>query len=75
MPGILATRSSPLIPRSPFRCTVALTRMGMPLIDAANVDDLAAFCEETGRYSFLLTVAPPRVNGVTGLPVNPIAIF
>ena len=66
----------PLDPEVPFPLhTVALTRMGMPLIDAANVEDLAAVCEETGRYSFLLTVAPPRVNGVTGLPVNPIAIF
>jgi hypothetical protein len=49
--------------------------MGMPLIDAANVDEVAAVCAETGRYSFLLTVAPPRVTGATGLPVNPIAIF
>jgi len=63
-------------PAVPFPLhTVALTRMGMPLIDAANVDDLAAACAQAGRYSFLLTVAPPRVNGATGLPVNPIAIF
>jgi kynurenine formamidase len=66
----------PLDPAVPFPLhTVAITAMGMPLIDAANVDDLAAVCAETGRYSFLLTVAPPRVNGATGLPVNPIAIF
>ena len=66
----------PLNPAVPFPLhSVAITRMGMPLIDAANVDDLAAVCAETGRYSFLLTVAPPRVNGATGLPVNPIAIF
>jgi kynurenine formamidase len=66
----------PVNPAVPFPLhTVAITRMGMPLIDAANVDDLAAVCAETGRYGFLLTVAPPRVNGATGLPVNPIAIF
>jgi hypothetical protein len=36
--------------------------MGMPLIDAANADDLAAVCSELSRYSFLLhrTAAHPR---------------
>jgi kynurenine formamidase len=74
--GDIGDAFSPLDPAVPFPLhTVALTRMGMPLIDAANVDDVAAVCEETGRYSFLLTAAPPRVQGATGLPVNPIAIF
>ncbi|MGW3239035.1 MULTISPECIES: cyclase family protein [Streptomyces] len=54
---------------------VALGRMAMPLIDAAELDDLAALCVELRRYSFLLTVAPPRIHGLTGVPVNPIATF
>jgi kynurenine formamidase len=54
---------------------VALGRMAMPLIDASQLDDLAALCAELERYSFLLTVAPPRVHGLTGSPVNPIAVF
>ncbi|MCP2168264.1 cyclase family protein [Goodfellowiella coeruleoviolacea] len=54
---------------------VGLARMGMPLIDAAHVDDLAAVCAELRRHSFLLAVAPPRVHGLTGVPVNPLAIF
>jgi kynurenine formamidase len=54
---------------------VALGRMAMPLIDAAELDDLAALCAQLGRYSFLLTVAPPRIHGMTGVPVNPIALF
>jgi kynurenine formamidase len=54
---------------------VALGRMAMPLIDAAELDDLAALCVELKRYSFLLTVAPPRIHGLTGVPVNPIAVF
>ncbi|WP_030826840.1 cyclase family protein [Streptomyces hygroscopicus] len=54
---------------------VALPLMGLPLIDAAEVDDLAAVCAELGRYAFLLTVAPPRIHGLTGVPVNPLAIF
>ena len=47
----------------------------LPLIDAAKVDDLAAVCAQLSRYSFLLTVAPPRIHGMTGVPVNPLAIF
>lgn len=54
---------------------VALPMMGLPLIDAAEVDELAAVCAELGRYAFLLTVAPPRIHGLTGVPVNPLAVF
>ncbi|MFC8825141.1 cyclase family protein [Streptomyces sp. NPDC057137] len=54
---------------------VALGRLAMPLIDASLLDELAALCAELARYSFMLTVAPPRVHGLTGAPVNPIATF
>ena len=54
---------------------VALERLGMPLIDAANVEELAVACAQHSRYSFLLAVAPPRILGLTGIPVNPLAIF
>ncbi|WP_328456471.1 cyclase family protein [Amycolatopsis sp. NBC_00438] len=54
---------------------VGLGRLAMPLIDAVGLDDLAALCAELQRYSFLLTVAPPRIHGLTGIPVNPIALF
>ncbi|MDQ0787180.1 cyclase family protein [Streptomyces sp. B3I8] len=54
---------------------VGLPLLGMPLIDAAEVDELAATCAELGRYAFLLTVAPPRIHGLTGVPVNPLAVF
>jgi kynurenine formamidase len=74
--GDIGDAFPPLDPAVPFPLHgVAITRMGMPLIDAANVDDLAAVCMEMGRHSFLLSTAPPRINGATGLPVNPIAIF
>jgi hypothetical protein len=32
-------------------------------------------CAELSRYSFLLTIAPPRIHGLTGVPVNPLAIL
>ena len=47
----------------------------MPLIDAANVGELAAVRARLSRYSFLLALAPPRILGMTGIPVNPLAIF
>jgi kynurenine formamidase len=54
---------------------VAIPHMGMPLLDNANLERLADVCAETGRYEFLLVIAPLVVNGGTGSPVNPIAIF
>jgi kynurenine formamidase len=54
---------------------VALARLGMPLVDATAVDELADVCRAEQRHSFMLVLAPPRINATTGLPVNPIAIF
>ncbi|WP_197284846.1 cyclase family protein [Sciscionella sediminilitoris] len=66
----------PLAPDGPSPLHgVALGRMAMPLVDAAALDDLADLCSQLERYSFLLTVAPPRVHNLTGAPVNPIAVF
>ena len=49
--------------------------MGLPLLDNANFERLAEVCAETGRYEFMLTIAPLVVPGGTGSPVNPIATF
>ncbi len=54
---------------------VALARLGLPLVDAANLNDLADQCAALQRWSFMLVLAPPRITGTTGLPLNPIAIF
>ena len=54
---------------------IVIPYMGMPLLDNANLDDLADACDEAGRYEFLLMVAPLRVRGGTGSPVNPIAVI
>ncbi len=48
---------------------------GVALIDNALLEPLAAACAEEGRYEFLLIVAPLRVPGGTGSPVNPLAVF
>lgn len=54
---------------------IAIPYLGMPLLDNAELDVLAAACAELGRWEFLLTVAPLVVHGGTGSPVNPIAVF
>ena len=54
---------------------VALPRLGMPLIDVADPNELAAVCAEEGRYSFLFVAAPIRLQAASGVPVNPMAIF
>ncbi|WP_033346337.1 cyclase family protein [Catenuloplanes japonicus] len=53
----------------------ALGRLAIPLIDAADPDELAQVCAELGRWTFQFVVAPPRIAGTTGVPVNPLAIF
>ncbi|MDA0815193.1 MAG: cyclase family protein [Chloroflexi bacterium] len=52
---------------------IAIPLMGMPLVDNANLEFLSEACAETGRYEFLVTIAPLVVLGGTGSPVNPIA--
>ena len=54
---------------------VALGRLGLPLVDAAELDELAGVCRSEQRWSFMLVLAPPRIAGTTGLPLNPMAIF
>lgn len=54
---------------------VAIVAMGMWLVDNCQLEDLASTCAELGRWEFLLTVNPLRLTGVTGGPVNPVALF
>jgi kynurenine formamidase len=54
---------------------VAITGMGLALVDNLRLDDLVAACAEQGRWEFLLVVAPLRIPGGTGSPVNPIAVL
>ena len=54
---------------------VCLVAMGLWLIDNANLEDLARPRPARRRWEFLLTIAPLRLKGVTGSPVNPIAVF
>jgi kynurenine formamidase len=54
---------------------VAIVAMGLWLIDNCDLEPLAVACADAGHWDFLLTVAPLRLTGGTGSPVNPIAIL
>ena len=63
-------------PRFPMAVhQVVMARLGLPLVDAAVLDDLAEVCASLDRWSFMLVLAPPRITRTTGLLVNPLAIF
>ncbi|MFV8131856.1 cyclase family protein [Streptomyces syringium] len=54
---------------------LAVAAMGVPLLDNLDLEALSATAAGTGRYEFLLAVAPLDIPGGTGSPVNPIAVF
>ncbi|MET3805385.1 kynurenine formamidase [Nakamurella sp. UYEF19] len=54
---------------------MALTALGMPLLDNLTLEELSVECAALGRYEFLLAVAPLVIPRGTGSPVNPIAVL
>ncbi|MCJ1676569.1 cyclase family protein [Streptomyces sp. APSN-46.1] len=54
---------------------LAITAMGVPLLDNLDLEPLSAACAEAGRYAFMLVVTPLNVPGGTGSPVDPVAIL
>lgn len=48
---------------------------GLPLLDNSLLEPLSQACAVEKRYEFMLTIAPLKVAGGTGSPVNPIALF
>jgi kynurenine formamidase len=54
---------------------IALSRMGLWLLDACDLEDLVATCRSLDRSDFHFTLNPLRLEGGTGSPVNPIATF
>ncbi|MGO4455836.1 cyclase family protein [Streptomyces sp. M-16] len=54
---------------------LAVQAMGMHLMDYLSFEELVTACERAGRWSFLCVVAPLRLPGATGSPVNPIAVL
>jgi kynurenine formamidase len=54
---------------------IGIVAMGLWLIDNCDLEPLVATCRRLDRWSFLFTLAPLRVVGGTGSPVNPLATF
>lgn len=54
---------------------LALTALGVPLLDNLDLEVLSAAAADEQRYEFLFTVQPLNVETGTGSPVNPLAVF
>jgi hypothetical protein len=54
---------------------LAITAMGLHLLDYLQFEDLVPVCEAEGSWSFLCVIALLRLPSATGSPVNPIAIL
>ena len=54
---------------------LVLIGLGMPIFDNLDLDRLAEKAAATGRTTFLFVAAPLRVEGATGSPLNPLAVF
>ena len=67
--------SSPNEYELPWSVHGAIFAYGVALVDNALLEPLANVCSEEKRYEFMLTLNPLYVEGGTGSPANPIAIF
>ncbi|MEZ5399084.1 MAG: cyclase family protein [Bryobacteraceae bacterium] len=54
---------------------LVLIAMGMPIFDNLDLDDVAREAAARKRWAFLVTAGPLAVEGGTGSPLNPIAVF
>ncbi|MDH6135695.1 kynurenine formamidase [Kitasatospora sp. MAA4] len=54
---------------------LAVQAMGLHLLDYLALEELARVCAQEDRWAFLCVVAPLRLPGATGSPVNPVALF
>jgi kynurenine formamidase len=59
----------------PWTVHGAIHSYGVAVVDNCELEPLAAACAEEGRSEFMLVLAPLRVTGGTGSPVNPLALF
>ncbi len=60
--------------RNPIH-VAALNWMGINILECLDLEELVATARRLNRYEFVITFAPLPVEGGTGSPVNPIAIF
>ena len=54
---------------------LALASLGVSIFDNLDFGRVAERAKELGRYSFMFTAAPLRIEKGMGSPINPLAIF
>lgn len=54
---------------------LCLAGMGVHLLDNLLLEDLSVACAARERWEFFFIASPLRVQGGTGSPVNPVALF
>tara|TARA_B100001057_G_scaffold176813_1_gene177637 strand:- start:424 stop:1110 length:687 start_codon:yes stop_codon:yes gene_type:complete len=54
---------------------IANYALGMPIFDHLQLDELARVCSALNQETFLFIAAPLNIEGATGSPVTPIAVF
>ena len=54
---------------------LTLVAMGIPLFDNLDLEAVAAEAARQNRWEFMLVAAPLAMDGGTGSPLNPLAIF
>ena len=55
--------------------SIGISAMGLWLLDNLDLEALGKTCAELERGSFFLSLQPLRLEGATGSPLNPVAIF
>ena len=54
---------------------IGIVAMGLWLIDNLDLETLSAICARHGRYEFCFILSAMLMQGATGAPVNPLALF
>lgn len=54
---------------------IGITAIGLHLVDNLALSSLTVLCGGRGAWAFLFMLAPLRVPGATGCPVNPLAVL
>ena len=62
-------------PECPWGVHRDIFAFGIALVDNALIEPIANICVEEGRHEMMLMLCPLVVEGGTGSPLNPIAMF
>jgi hypothetical protein len=54
---------------------IGIVAMGLWLIDNLDLETLSATCTRLGRYDYCFMLSAMLMQGATGAPVNPLALF